>query len=114
MAILPSIVRSNPNASSLVAGGLAGGVAYGIFEQDPLTSVAIGAGATLITRGLIHLGTTTHTIEVGKSKVVIAEIGDDRFAFSGVLDLKELEAMDLSEVQQQVAKKVAKKATKAA
>ncbi len=113
MAILPSIVRSNPNAASLVAGGIAGGVAFGIFEQDPLTSVAIGAGAAVVTRGLIHLDTTTHTVEIGKSKVVVAEIGDDKYAFSGVLNMKELAEMDLSQVQQQFAGKV-KKTTKAA
>jgi hypothetical protein len=110
MAILPSIVRSNPNASSLIAGGIAGGVAYGIFEQDPLTSVAIGAAGAVVSRGLIHLDTTTHTVEIGKSKVVVAEIGNDKFAFSGVLDLKELDGLDLNTVQQQFAGKVAKKA----
>lgn len=116
MAILPSLVRSNPNASSIVVGGVAGGVAYAVFEQDPLTSVAIGAGSALITRGLIHLDTTTHSVEVGKSKVVVAEIGDDKLAFSGVFDLTdltELKDLDLEKVEAQLSK-VAKKAAKKA
>jgi hypothetical protein len=114
MAILPSIVRSNPNAVSLGVGVVVGAVDILVLEEaNPMMTLAKAAGATLITRGLIHIDTTTHTIEVGKSKISVAEIGDEKFAFSGVLDLKELDAMDLNTVQEQFAKKV-KKTTKAA
>jgi hypothetical protein len=111
MALSPSFVRSNPNAVSLGVGLTVAAIDVFIFEEtNPLMTAAKAAGGALITRGLIHLDTTTHTVEVGKSKVVIAEVGDDRFAFSGVLDLKELDGLDLNTVQQQFAGKVAKKA----
>jgi hypothetical protein len=111
MAILPSIVRSNPNAVSLGVGVVVGAVDVLIFEEtNPLMTAAKAVGAAAITRGLIHLDTTTHTVEIGKSKVVIAEVGDDKYAFSGVLNMKELDNMDLAQVQQQFAGKVAKKA----
>ena len=55
MAILPAMIHDNPITSSLVIGAAAGGVAHFAFECDPLTSVGIGVGGALVTRGLIHL-----------------------------------------------------------
>jgi hypothetical protein len=109
MALSPSFVRSNPNAVALGVGLTIAAVDILVLEEvNPLMTLAKAAGGAAITRGLIHLDTTTHTIEMGKSKVVIAEIGDEKFAFSGVLDLKELDGLDLNTVQEQFAGKVKK------
>lgn len=94
MAVLPSLILSNPNASAAVVGTTAGAVAYGIFEQDPVSSIAIGAGTALLTRGLIHLDTETHTFQLGKSKIIVAEIGDDKYSFAGTINMADLGDFD--------------------
>jgi fumarylacetoacetate (FAA) hydrolase family protein len=112
MAILPSIVRSNPNTVAVGVGLTVAAIDVFIFEEtNPLMTAAKAVGGAAITRGLIHLDTTTHTVEIGKSKVVIAEVGDDKFAFSGVLNMKDLDGLDLNTVQQQFTGKVAPKAS---
>ena len=111
MALSPSFVRANPNATSALVGITVAAVDILVFEEaNPVMTLAKAAGATVITRGLIHLDTTTHTFEVGKSKVVVAEIGDDKYAFSGVVDMKELAAFDSSVLQSQFMDKFAPKA----
>lgn len=114
MALSPPIVRANPNATSGLVGVTVAAVDILVFEEaNPMMTLAKAAGATLFMRGLIHLDTTSHTFEVGKSKVVVAEIGDDKYAFSGVVDMKELAAFDKDALQAQFMDKFAAKAKKA-
>ena len=94
MAILPSVVRANPNASAAVIGVAAGGAAYTLFDQEPLTAAVIGVGSALVSRGLIHLDTDSHTFQLGKSKIIVAEIGDDKYSFAGTINLEDLDAFD--------------------
>lgn len=90
MAVLPDMIHNNPTISSLAVGGVAGGVAFMVFEQEPLTAGLIGLGAAAVTRGLIHLDSDDEmeTISAKGINVAISRRKDGTATLSGVVSGK--------------------------
>jgi hypothetical protein len=90
MAVLPDMIHNNANISSLAVGGVAGGVAFMVFEQEPLTAGLIGLGAAAVTRGLIHLDSDDEmeTISAKGINVAISRRKDGTATLSGVVSGK--------------------------
>jgi len=87
MAVLPDMVHNNPTISSLAVGGVTGGVAFMVFEQEPLTAGLIGLGAAVVTRGLIHLDSDDEmeTISAKGIQVAVSRRKDGTATLSGVV-----------------------------
>lgn len=87
MAVAPDFIHNNPNASSLVIGGVTGGVAFMVFEQEPLTAGLIGLGAAAVTRGLLHLDSDdeVETISARGINVAISRRADGTATLTGVV-----------------------------
>jgi hypothetical protein len=87
MAVLPDMVHNNPTTSSLIVGGVAGGVAFFVMEAEPLTAGLIGLGATAVTRGLIHLDSDDEmeTISAKGIQVAVSRRKDGTATLSGTV-----------------------------
>ncbi len=87
MAVLPDMIHNNANLSSLALGGVAGGVAFMVFEQEPLTAGLIGLGTAVLTRGLIHLDSDdeVETISAKGINVAVSRRKDGTATLSGVV-----------------------------
>lgn len=120
MAILPDFVHNNPNASSAVVGAAVAAVDILVFEEaNPVMTLAKAAGATLLTRGLIHLDSDSEVRTITNEYVQIAasrnpKAGTVTFTGSATVDESMAPAV-LAAVEEGAAKASAKaKAKKAA
>lgn len=112
MAVLPDMIHNNAGLSSLAIGGIAGGVAVVVFEQEPVTAALIGVGAAVLARGLIHLDSDDEmeTISAKGVNIAVSRRKDGTATLSGVVTGKTGDIDDLAAALAAVAAAARKKA----